>query len=235
MFRKNMRILLVEDNERLAEAISENLTAAGFAINHVSRGEDALAVTADQQFDAIVLDLGLPDIDGMDVLKALRDKKNAVPVLMLTARDQLSDKIEGLNKGADDYMVKPFETDELIARLNALLRRPAQAVSEIITVGNLSFNTTNRQAMAREKILELSKRETDLLEQLLRSLGKIVSKKSIEMRLYSYDDKGSVNSVEVLVHRLRKKLESYDAGLDIHTLRGIGYMIMEPGNDAPAD
>ncbi len=230
-----MRILLVEDNERLAEAISENLTAAGFAINHVSRGEDALAVTADQQFDAIVLDLGLPDIDGMDVLKALRDKKNAVPVLMLTARDQLSDKIEGLNKGADDYMVKPFETDELIARLNALLRRPAQAVSEIITVGNLSFNTTNRQAMAREKILELSKRETDLLEQLLRSLGKIVSKKSIEMRLYSYDDKGSVNSVEVLVHRLRKKLESYDAGLDIHTLRGIGYMIMEPGNDAPAD
>ncbi|MDI1226864.1 MAG: response regulator transcription factor [bacterium] len=230
-----MRILLVEDNERLAEAISENLTAAGFAINHVSRGEDALAVTADQQFDAIVLDLGLPDIDGMDVLKALRDKKNAVPVLMLTARDQLSDKIEGLNKGADDYMVKPFETDELIARLNALLRRPAQAVSEIITVGNLSFNTTNRQAMAREKILELSKRETDLLEQLLRSLGKIVSKKSIEMHLYSYDDKGSVNSVEVLVHRLRKKLESYDAGLDIHTLRGIGYMIMEPGNDAPAD
>lgn len=230
-----MRILLVEDNERLADAISENLTAAGFTINHVARGEDALAVTADQQYDAIVLDLGLPDIDGMDVLKALRDKKNAVPVLMLTARDQLSDKIEGLNKGADDYMVKPFETDELIARLNALLRRPAQAVSEIITAGNLSFNTTNRQAMARDKILELSKRETDLLEQLLRSLGKIVSKKSIEMRLYSYDDKGSVNSVEVLVHRLRKKLESYDAGIDIHTLRGIGYMIMDPVSDAPAD
>ena len=132
-------------------------------------------------------------------------------------------------------MVKPFETDELIARLNALLRRPVQAVSEIITVGNLSFNTTNRQAMARDKILELSKRETDLLEQLLRSLGKIVSKKSIEMRLYSYDDKGSVNSVEVLVHRLRKKLESYDAGIDIHTLRGIGYMIMDPVNDAAAD
>jgi DNA-binding response OmpR family regulator len=230
-----MRILLVEDNERLAEAISENLTAAGFAIDHVARGEDALTVTADQQYDAIVLDLGLPDIDGMDVLKALRDKKNAVPVLMLTARDQLSDKIEGLNKGADDYMVKPFETDELIARLNALLRRPVQAVSEIITVGNLSFNTTNRQAMAKDKILELSKRETDLLEQMLRSLGKIVSKKSIEMRLYSYDDKGSVNSVEVLVHRLRKKLESYDAGIDIHTLRGIGYMIMDPVNDAAAD
>lgn len=230
-----MRILLVEDNERLAEAISENLTGAGFAIDHVARGEDALTVTADQQYDAIVLDLGLPDIDGMDVLKALRDKKNAVPVLMLTARDQLSDKIEGLNKGADDYMVKPFETDELIARLNALLRRPVQAVSEIITVGNLSFNTTNRQAMARDKILELSKRETDLLEQMLRSLGKIVSKKSIEMRLYSYDDKGSVNSVEVLVHRLRKKLESYDTGIDIHTLRGIGYMIMDPVNDAAAD
>lgn len=230
-----MRILLVEDNERLAEAISENLTGAGFAIDHVARGEDALTVTTDQQYDAIVLDLGLPDIDGMDVLKALRDKKNAVPVLMLTARDQLSDKIEGLNKGADDYMVKPFETDELIARLNALLRRPVQAVSEIITVGNLSFNTTNRQAMARDKILELSKRETDLLEQMLRSLGKIVSKKSIEMRLYSYDDKGSVNSVEVLVHRLRKKLESYDTGIDIHTLRGIGYMIMDPVNDAAAD
>ncbi|HYD19534.1 MAG TPA: response regulator transcription factor [Patescibacteria group bacterium] len=228
-----MRVLLVEDNEPLSEAIAESLANAGFAVDRVARGEDALSVTADQQYDALVLDLGLPDMDGMDVLKALREKKNAVPVLMLTARDALSDKIDGLNRGADDYMVKPFETDELIARLKALLRRPAETLSEIIKVGNLNFDTTNRQARAGEKILELSKRETDLLEHLLRSLGKIVPKKSIEMRLYSYDDKGSVNSVEVLVHRLRKKLQNYDAGIDIHTLRGIGYMIMEPDNEPP--
>lgn len=229
-----MRILLVEDNIRLSEAVTENLSRAGFEIDPVADGESALAVLANQNYDLVILDLGLPDMDGMEVLQTLRTGKNAVPVLVLTARDSLSDKIGGLNKGADDYMVKPFEADELIARLKALLRRPSMAVNEVITLNNLSFDTTNRQTKIGGATVELTRRETDLLEQLIRSVGKIVTKKTIETRLYSYDDKGSANSVEVLVHRLRKKLMAHEAGIEIHTLRGIGYMITGAQEDAAA-
>lgn len=220
-----MRILLVEDNPHLSEAIADSLRKSGFEIDPVAEGDAALAVLANQRYDLVVLDLGLPDMDGMEVLQALRSSKNTVPVLVLTARDSLSDKIGGFNKGADDYLVKPFEAEELVARLKALLRRPAQSVEEIITLNNLTFDTTNRQTKVGDQTIELSRRETDLLEQLIRSIDKIVTKKTIEMRLYSYEDKGSANSVEVLVHRLRKKLMASAAGIEIHTLRGIGYMI----------
>jgi DNA-binding response OmpR family regulator len=225
-----MRILLVEDNQRLSEAVSESLSKAGFEVDPVAAGGDALAALGSQPYDAVVLDLGLPDVDGTDVLRQLREKKNTLPVLILTARDSLSDKISGLNLGADDYMVKPFETDELVARVHALLRRPAQALDAVLTLGSLSFDSIGRQAKAAGQGLDLSRRETDLLEQLLRNAGKIVTKKTIEMRLYSYEERGSVNSVEVLVHRLRKKLQAQAPGIEIHTLRGIGYMIAETGN-----
>jgi DNA-binding response OmpR family regulator len=220
-----MRILLVEDNPRLSEAIAESLGRAGFKVDPVAEGDEALSVTLHQQYDAVVLDLGLPDMDGLEVLKTLRTQKNAVPVLVLTARDALSDKIAGLNQGADDYMVKPFAPEELVARIQALLRRPAQALSPVITLNNLSFDTVSRQAKIGDAMIELSRRETDLLEQLIRSSDKIVTKKVIEMRLYSYEERGSVNSVEVLVHRLRKKLLGHAAEIEIHTLRGIGYML----------
>lgn len=219
-----MRILLVEDNQRLAEAVSEGLSKAGFEVDPVGAGGDALAALGSQPYDAVVLDLGLPDIDGTEVLRQLREKKNTLPVLILTARDGLSDKISGLNLGADDYMVKPFETEELVARIHALLRRPAQALDAVLALGGLSFDSIARQAKVGAQNIDLSRRETDLLEQLLRNAGKIVTKKTIEMRLYSYEERGSVNSVEVLVHRLRKKLPP---GIEIHTLRGIGYMIAE--------
>jgi DNA-binding response OmpR family regulator len=220
-----MRILLVEDSPRLSEAIEESLEKSGFEVDPVAEGEAALAVLSHQPYDLVVLDLGLPDVDGMEVLKLLREQKNMVPVLVLTARDSLSDKISGLNRGADDYMVKPFAPEELVARVQALLRRPAQALAPVITLNNLSFDTASRQAKIGETAIELSRRETDLLEQLIRSADKIVTKKVIEMRLYSYDERGSVNSVEVLVHRLRKKLLQHSADIEIHTLRGIGYMI----------
>lgn len=220
-----MRLLLVEDNPHLSEAIADHLRKAGFEVDSVAEGDEALAVLFQQQYDAVVLDLGLPDMDGMEILQALRNKRNTVPVLILTARDGLSDKISGLNKGADDYMVKPFETEELVARINALLRRPVLALSEIVKLNNLTFNTHNRQAQIGEVTLELSRRETDLLEQLMRSIDKIVTKHTIETRLYSYDEKESANSIDVLVHRLRKKLLSHGAEIEIHTLRGIGYMI----------
>jgi DNA-binding response OmpR family regulator len=220
-----MRILLVEDNRPLSEAIAESLVKAGFEVDPVHDGDAALSVLRGQQYDLVVLDLGLPDMDGMDVLGRMRAQKNAVPVLVLTARDALSDKIGGLNRGADDYMVKPFEVDELVARLKALLRRPAQALDATLTLNNLSFDTISRQAHIDAVPVDLSRRETDLLEQLIRCVDKIVTKSTIESRLYSYDEKGSGNSVEVLVHRLRKKLLSHEAGIEIHTLRGIGYMM----------
>lgn len=220
-----MRILLVEDNERLSEAIKESLYKAGFEVDVVAEGEEALSVVRHQPYDALILDLGLPDIDGMKVLESLRDQKNTVPVLVLTARDALSDKISGLNSGADDYMVKPFEVDELIARLKALLRRPSQAIGTAIKLNNLSFDTVNRCVQIEDKIIDLSRRELDLLEQLIHAAEKVVTKKSIEQRIYSYGETGSANSVEVLVHRLRKKLDDHAADIEIHTLKGIGYMM----------
>ena len=220
-----MRILLVEDNERLSEAIKESLYKTGFEVDVVAEGEEALSVARQQPYDAIILDLGLPDIDGMKVLESLRDQKNTVPVLVLTARDALSDKISGLNSGADDYMVKPFEVDELIARLKALLRRPSQSIGTAIKLNNLSFDTVNRSVQIEGKIIDQSRRELDLLEQLIHAAEKVVTKKSIEQRIYSYGETGSANSVEVLVHRLRKKLDENAADIEIHTLKGIGYMM----------
>ncbi len=229
-----MRILLVEDNERLSEAIRESLYAAGFETDGVGRGEEALAATREQPYDAIILDLGLPDIDGMQVLETLRAQKNAVPVLLLTARAALTDKIHGLNSGADDYMVKPFEVDELIARLKALLRRPSQSTGTEVTLGTLAFDTVTRVTRIGGQAVDLSRRETDLLEQLLYSADKIVTKKAIEQRIYSYGETGSANSVEVLVHRLRKKLADHNADIRVHTLKGIGYMATTTGGDGDA-
>jgi DNA-binding response OmpR family regulator len=220
-----MRILLVEDNARLAEAITESLYKAGFEVDAIEEGGDALAVARSQAYDAIVLDLGLPDMDGMEVLESLRDLKNAVPVLILTARGELSDKILGLNTGADDYMIKPFEVDELIARIKVLLRRSPQMVETVITINNLSFDTNSRCVHIDDALIEFSRRELDLLEQLINSTDKVVTKKSIEQRMYSYGDTGSTNSVEVLVHRLRKKLAQHTNNIEIHTLKGIGYMM----------
>jgi DNA-binding response OmpR family regulator len=224
-----MRILLVEDNDRLSEAIKESLYKAGFEVDAVSEGESALAVARLQPYDAVILDLGLPDIDGMRVLEHLRAGNNAVPVLVLTARGALSDKISGLNAGADDYMVKPFEVDELVARVKALMRRPSQAVGTFIRLNNLSFDTVNRCVQIDDRPVDLSRRELDLLEQLVHAAEKVVTKKSIEQRIYSYGEAGSANSVEVLVHRLRKKLGDHAADIDIHTLKGIGYMMTGGG------
>ena len=220
-----MRILLVEDNRRLSEAIKAALYKAGFSVDVVDAGEEALAVLIHQIYDAIILDLGLPDIDGIKVLEELRDKKNTTPVLILTARGSLSDRVSGLNGGADDYLVKPFDVEELIARLNALLRRPNQLVESVISLNNLSFDTKQRQVTISDKVIKLSRRETDLLEQLIRMVDKVVTKEAIEMQMYSYGEIGSANSIEVLVHRLRKKLADNKSEIQIHTLHGIGYMI----------
>lgn len=228
-----MRIFLIEDNRRLSDAIADSLRKSGFDVDTAAEGDAALSVLLYQAYDLVILDLGLPDMDGMDVLKKLREKKNTTPALILTARDSLTDKIAGLNCGADDYMVKPFETEELVARIQAILRRPERALQPTITLNNLAFDTTNRQTRVDNQTVELSRRETDLLEQLVRSVDKIVTKSAVEMRLYSYEERGSSNSIDVLVHRLRKKLIDHAADIEIHTLRGIGYMMTGSRHDKP--
>lgn len=222
-----MRILLVEDHDRLARFTLKGLATAGFSVDHVSTVNEAMSAISTTPYDQVTLDLGLPDGDGINIIKALRLEQNGVPILVITARDQLQDKIKGLNAGADDYLVKPFEMDELIARLRALLRRPTNVLSNKLVSGNLAFDTISRRATVAGTPIALTRKELGLLELLLRRMGRVVPKDSIEQNLYSFDEVASRNSIEVLVHRLRRKLT--DAGVDqrIHTLRGIGYLLTD--------
>lgn len=222
-----MRLLLVEDNKRLAEFMCKGLAKAGFELDHVTDAEDAETTLGAQNYDAIVLDLGLPGRDGIGVLQDLRQARKNVPVLIVTARDGLSDRVRGLNSGADDYLVKPFAMEELTARVRALLRRPGQTLGTILEAGNMTFNAETRQLEIDKKRIEISRREADLVEQFMRNINGVLTKSSIETRLYSYGDEGSANAIEVLIHRLRRKLEDSGAHVDIHTLREVGYMMRE--------
>lgn len=222
-----MRLLLVEDNKRLAEFMCKGLAKAGFELDHVTDAEDAETTLGAQDYDAVVLDLGLPDRDGMGILQDLRQARKNVPVLIVTARDGLSDRVRGLNGGADDYLVKPFDMEELTARVHALLRRPGQALGTVLEAGNMTFNAETRQLEVDGKRVDLSRRETDLAEQFMRNINGVLTKSSIETRLYSYGEEGSANAIEVLIHRLRRKLEDSGAQIEIHTLREIGYMMRE--------
>ena len=227
-----MRVLLVEDNARLAGIVDGALRAAGFAVDAVATADDAEAAAGALQYDVLVLDLGLPDRDGLEVLTRLRAAGHGVPILVLTARDGLDDRVKGLNLGADDYVLKPFDMPELIARIHALLRRPGGALGALLTAGNLSFDTVGREAAIDGHLLPLSRRELSVLEHFMRRAGRVVPKTLLEESLYGYDDTGSANSVEVAVHRLRKKLAEGGADVAVHTLRGIGYLLTEgvPGD-----
>jgi len=222
-----MRLLLIEDNDRLAEFVVKGLTAAGFTIDRVGRLEDASAAIAAARFDAAVLDLGLPDGDGGEWLKQRRAAGDSLPVLMLTARAATADKVRGLDAGADDYLAKPFEMVELVARVKALLRRPGAALAMTLELANLTFDTTHREAAVEGRPLPLSRGELTLLELLLRRAGRVVPRRVLEEGLYGFDDDVGPNSLEAHVSRLRKKLEVAGAGLRIHTLRGIGYLAAE--------
>lgn len=222
-----MRLLLVEDNPRLAEVILAGLKESGLETDCAPSAEDALSAFQAQAYDLVMLDLGLPDRDGFSLLGDLRSTNKNTPILIITARDGLNDRIRGLDGGADDYLVKPFAIEELAARIRALLRRPGQSLGSVLQSGNLSYNAESREALIAGNIIRLSRRELDLLEQLMRCTGQVLPKEKIESRLYSYGETGSANSIEVLVHRLRKKLENAGANVEIHTLRGIGYLLSE--------
>lgn len=222
-----MRILLVEDNERLAESVRAGLEKEAFTVDSFGTVGDAHAALEGTPYDAVVLDLGLPDGDGLDVLKKLRDQKNTTPVLILTARDGLSDRVRGLNAGADDYLLKPFALEELVARIRALLRRPGGALGVTLMAGNVSLDSTAREVRISDMPIAISRREMGVLEQLMRRFDRVVPKNILEEKLYGFDDEVTSNSVEVHVSRLRKRLAGSHASVKIHTLRGVGYILSE--------
>ena len=219
-----MRILLVEDDALLADGIVSAVKQAGFVVNWLSSGRAACTYLVAEPPDILLLDLGLPDIDGMDVLKLVKQKKLPTQVLILTARDSTDAKVAGLDCGADDYLTKPFAREELLARLRVLERRLGNASSAIINVDSLSLNTTHQQVSLDGVPLALSRREYMLLKALVEHVGVIQTKEGLEAKLYSWGDEVASNAIEVHIHNLRKKLpENF-----IRTVRGIGYMVPRP-------
>jgi two-component system response regulator TctD len=222
-----MRILIVEDNEELAGLIAEGLKAGNHEADRMTTAADAGHALSTTRYAAIILDLGLPDADGLAVLREIRNRKDAIPVLVLTARAGVHDRVAGLRAGADDYLIKPFAFEELLARLEALLRRPRQMMGLVLSVANLTFDTESRQAFIDDAPQVLSAREGAVLEILLRRKGRVVPKKMVEDQLFGLGGEVSSNAVEVYVHRLRKQLVDGGAKAQIHTVRGVGYMIAE--------
>ena len=222
-----MRLLIVEDETRIVEILKAALERAGFAIDAVSRYADAREAFSLTAYDAAVLDLGLPDGDGLKLLVELRFARNRVPILILTARDTVDDRVSGLNAGADDYLVKPFAMTELIARMKALLRRPGGALGAVLQAGNLCFDTIGRDVRVGADAVPLSRRECAILEHLMRRLGRAVPKTVLEERLYGIDDELESNAIPVHVHHLRRKLHEAQATSEIHTVRGVGYLLTE--------
>lgn len=216
-----MQVLLVEDNTLLANAIVRTLKSAGFSVNHVDRGDRALSAIKTAQPDIVVLDLGLPDMDGLEVLKSARKNGFTNPVLILTARDATSDKVLGLDAGADDYLAKPFEIDELLARLRALERRLSSVKSHSIEIGDVEIDTNSHEVTIGGENIGMSRREYMLLKALMESANKIQTRDILDSKLYSWGEEVSSNTVEVHIHNLRKKLPP---GF-IQTVRGVGYVV----------
>jgi DNA-binding response OmpR family regulator len=216
-----MRILLVEDDAMIGKAVLDVLRTEHYAVDWVRDGSAADAALQAERYDLVLLDLGLPRADGLTVLRALRSRGDAVPVLVATARDAVGDRVAGLDAGADDYIVKPYDTDELLARVRALLRRSAARGEPLITHKGVELNPATREANFNGQALSLTPREWALLEPMLQRPGVVFSKAQLEQKLYSWKDEVSSNAVEVYVHGLRKKL-----GADfIRTVRGLGYVV----------
>jgi two-component system OmpR family response regulator len=218
-----LRILLVEDDRMLADAVSRALSQAAHAVDTARSGDDADRALAAIEYDLVLLDLGLPGLDGHEVLKRLRARRSRVPVLILTVRDTVSDRIAGLDLGADDYLTKPFHLAELEARVRALIRRANAAASADLAHGRLRLDVAGRRLYCDSVPVELSPRELAVVELLLLREGRVVTKQQIVDHLYGWEEGSSSNAIEVFVYRLRKKLEH--SGIDIRTVRGMGYMV----------
>ncbi len=218
-----MRLLLVEDDVFLGSSLSELLTREGYVVDWAQCGKEALELAYQKRHPLMILDLNLPDISGLEVLRQIRQDKFEMFVMSLTARDSLIDRVEGLDAGADDYLTKPFELQELTARLRAFRRRVEGQVSDVLSVGDLSIDLANREVLFKGAHLSLSVREYALLERLMVRVGHVVTKQQMVQALSASEDEVSGNAVEVYVYRLRKRLEGIN--VEIHTIRGFGYLL----------
>lgn len=222
-----MRVLVIEDERKIALALKKGLEQEGYAVDVTHDGESGLAFALDEPYDVMIIDRMLPLKNGVDICREVRKAKVATPILMLTAKDKTKDKVEGLDAGADDYLVKPFAIDELLARLRSLLRRPTEVVNETLRVGDLSLNTRTFEVSRGNKSISLTQKEFSLLEYLLRNQNRIVTKESIMTHVWDYDADILPNTVEVYIGYLRAKVDrSFDAPPLIHTVRGFGYKVV---------
>ncbi len=216
-----MKILLVEDDYMLAKALEGALSNEGFKVINVLNGGEVPAAIYEHEPDVAILDLGLPDIDGVTVLQKIRESKNALPVLILTARDTVYDKVDALDKGADDYLAKPFDMQELLARIRVLARRVGITASNMINIGDLKMNTLDQTVCFQEQEMEITKKEFLILKSLMQSAGRVQTKEMIERKLYDWSEEVNSNTIEVHISNLRKKLPH----AIIKTIRGVGYTI----------
>ena len=226
--RSCVKILLVEDDAALGHAMSTSLNKAGYSVNWAHDGFEADVALHDYVYDAVILDLGLPRIDGFEVLKRMRASKVMAPVIILTARDDLDDRVRGLDLGADDYLTKPFKLPELEARLRAQIRRSNATLGSTIEYGPLVLNVSDKMLIVNGESMPLSPREFSVLEMLLSRVGRVVSKDSIIEALSKWDEGVGNNAIEVYIHRIRKKLEPL--GINVMTIRGLGYLLQKAQN-----
>jgi DNA-binding response OmpR family regulator len=222
-----MRLLVIEDSAQLAELLAKGLRDAGYDTDLLATAAEARVALSTTRYAAAILDLGLPDDDGLAVLREIRHRKDPLPVLVLTARGGLHDRLTGLRSGADDYLVKPFAFEELVARLEAILRRPGQMLGSALRVANIELDTESRQLFIDGQPQILSGRELAVLEILMRRKDRVVSKKVVEDHIFGLSGEVASNAVEVYVHRLRKQLSDRGAQVQIRTIRGVGYLIGE--------
>jgi two-component system OmpR family response regulator len=218
-----MQILLAEDDAVLSDGISKALKQRGYSVAVCNDGLSAQKEALANNFDLLILDIGLPKLDGLNVLQSVRSQNKVVPILVVTARDGLNDRVHGLDLGADDYITKPFDLPELEARIRALLRRSTQAKDEELTLGELRFDISGRRAFVNGQPLELSAKELAVLEFLMLRAGRVVNKEQLIEHMYGWDEEVTYNAIEVNIHRLRKKLEA--AKINIRTIRGLGYLL----------
>jgi DNA-binding response OmpR family regulator len=222
-----VRILVVDDEVAFSESLARGLAKHGFEVRLAHDGHEGFRLGRDPGFELVVLDLMLPGMSGVEVCRRLREDDVGTPVLVLTARDREADEAEALNLGADDYLRKPFSFPVLVARIHALLRRPAGALGRTLRAGNVTFDTIGRDITVDAATMVLPRREAAILEHLMRRLGRVVPKSVLEDKLYGIDDELESNAIPVHVHHLRRKLEQAGATAEIHTVRGVGYLLIE--------
>ncbi|WP_213287514.1 response regulator transcription factor [Bradyrhizobium sp. sGM-13] len=220
-----MRVLLVEDEAEMAAALSSALKRYDMVVDHAPTLADAEAAISADVHGAVLLDRQLPDGDGLALIPKLRARADGVPIIVLTARGELADRIAGLDSGADDYLAKPFAVEELLARLRAVLRRPAGMQPDVVRAGRLAFDFSHREASVEEHPLDLPRRELLVLEALLRRMGRTVLRSALEEAVYNFDDAVQSNALDTHVSRLRRKLADSNAGVEIHGIRGVGYLL----------